>query len=454
MSARILVTDDNPLNVKLLSAKLQREYYSVSTAENGVETIEKTMVEQPDLILLDVMMPELDGFETCKRLKANPATQNIPVVMVTALSDVQDRVRGLEAGADDFLTKPINDIALMARVRSCLRLKSLMDEWRMREGAVQTVDAHDLAMHNVHIVLLEDQPHEQDFIAKAIVRAGMNCHLATRADEMYELLGKYPIDVCLVSMRLANEDTLRVLADFKARQDTRAIPFVVTSDEADIGRIAKALDIGANDYIFKPVDALELQARLRTQIRHKRTYDRLRLSYERSMTMAVTDPLTGVYNRHYMEKNMPRLFDRMRTNKHPVSALMIDIDHFKTINDTYGHFVGDQVLQEMARRFNASMRLFDMVVRLGGEEFAIILPETPYENALKVAERLRGAVANEPFTVRGNTGNIQLPVTMSLGVATAPQSAETPEAILQQADAALYRAKQTGRNKVMGVADT
>lgn len=449
MSARILVTDDNPLNVKLLSAKLAREYYTVITAENGRETLEKAATDKPDLILLDVMMPELDGFETCRQLKANPATQGIPVVMVTALSDVQDRVRGLEAGADDFLTKPINDISLMARVRSCLRLKSLMDEWRMREssgGAMADIDEEDLRVGQ--IALLDNQPHEQDIICRHIKHAGMTCHSVTHSDDIAPLLERERIHVIMMNLNLAGEDGLRVCANLKANEATRYTPVVVYADESDLGRIAKALDLGANDYIFKPVDPHELQARLRTQIRHKRTYDRLRLSYEKNMTMAVTDPLTGANNRHYLEKNTPRLFDRSRASRKPISVAMLDIDYFKKINDTHGHHVGDQVLQEMVRRLNGGIRLFDIVVRMGGEEFAVIMPETTYDAAQVAAERLRGIITGSPFAI--NDPKLELPVTMSVGFASADDGQETADVLFRKADAALYKAKETGRNKVVG----
>src|SRR5580700_1157811 len=133
MSARVLVVDDVEVNVKLLEAKLSSEYFAVLSAFNGPAALRIADAELPDIILLDVMMPRMDGFEVCRRLKANPRTMDIPVVMVTALSDVSDRLRGLEAGADDFLTKPVNDIALFARVRSLVRLKRMMEEWRLRE---------------------------------------------------------------------------------------------------------------------------------------------------------------------------------------------------------------------------------------------------------------------------------------------------------------------------------
>ncbi len=449
MSARILVTDDNPLNVKLLSAKLAREYYSVVTAENGVQAIEKALTDKPDLVLLDVMMPEMDGFEACRQLKANPATSGIPVVMVTALSDVQDRVRGLDAGADDFLTKPINDIALMARVRSCLRLKALMDEWRMREGnSAMMTDIDEESLRSGQIILLDDTQHDQDIVKKHINHIGMTCHPITKVEEIEPLLERERIHVIMMNLNMQAEDGLRICANLKANEATRYVPIVVYADESELGKIAKALDIGANDYIFKPIDPHELQARLRTQIRHKRTYDRLRLSYEKNMTMAITDPLTGVHNRHYMEKNLPRLFDRSKANNKPISVVMLDIDFFKKINDSYGHHVGDQVLQELVRRLNSSMRFFDVVIRMGGEEFALIMPEASYAAAMNAGERLRAAIANTPFTILDP--KLELPVTMSVGVAGSDEGQESLEILLRKADAALYKAKETGRNKVVG----
>lgn len=449
MSARILVVDDNPLNVKLLSAKLAREYYTVITAENGLQAIEVAQREKPDLILLDVMMPEMDGFTACRRIKDDPVTRHIPVVMITALTDVNDRVQGLDAGADDFLTKPINDIALMARVRSCLRLKSLMDEWRMREGAAAPLPDIDIeTLRSVHIVQLDDNAHEAALVGKHIERVGMNLHTATESGAVDGLLRGQSIDVFMISLNLQGDDALRIIAGLRARDDTRSLPIVVCSDESDIGRVAKALDLGANDYIFKPVDALELHARLRTQIRNKRTYDKLRLSYERNMAMAITDSLTGAYNRHYLEQNIPRLFERQASNDKPISTAIVDIDFFKKVNDTYGHHVGDQVLQEMVKRLNACVRFFDIVIRLGGEEFAVIMPDTTYDAAMAVSERLRGAIANSPFMV--NEPPMELPVTLSIGVGGADDGKITMDEMFKTADAALYKAKQTGRNRVIG----
>src|SRR5207302_9893025 len=146
MSARVLVVDDVEANVKLLEAKLSSEYFDVLSAFSGRAALQIADSELPDVILLDVRMPRMDGFEVCRRLKANPRTADVPVVMVTALSDVANRLHGLEVGADDFLTKPVNDIALFARVRSLARLKRMMEEWRLREGICGRFSGRDTVL--------------------------------------------------------------------------------------------------------------------------------------------------------------------------------------------------------------------------------------------------------------------------------------------------------------------
>src|SRR5437764_8059409 len=201
MTARVLVVDDVELNVKLLEAKLSSEYFEVIVADNGPTALELAESELPDIILLDVMMPRMDGFEVCRRLKANPVTADIPVVMVTALSDVSDRLRGLEAGADDFLTKPVNDTALFARVRSLVRLKRMMDELRLREevcgrfSPTETSDGLSTDPSAARILLIEDQGvaaariiDTLNSVASSIVRASSCAEAQNLLDDSVELV--------------------------------------------------------------------------------------------------------------------------------------------------------------------------------------------------------------------------------------------------------------------------
>jgi two-component system, cell cycle response regulator len=286
MPARILVVDDSELNLKLLVEWLEHESYVISTAADGFQALAKIEAEQPDLVLLDVMMPRLDGFETCRRVKADPVTTHIPVIMVTALEDVDDLVKGFEAGADDFVTKPFNGLALVARVR--------------------------------------------------------------------------------------------------------------------------------------------------LQLRRKRYYEQ-----------SVVDPLTGTFNRRYFDVHAPRLAARCRAARKPVAVLMVDVDDLKRINDTYGHGAGDRVLKAVVGRVTSALRPADLVARMGGDEFAVVTPETDRSAALQVAERLRGRIADTP--IEG------VAVTVSIGAAASrPDGGEELEVTLEKADAALYAAKRAGGNRVRG----
>ena len=453
MSARVLVVDDIAANVRLLEAKLAAEYFEVMTASSGKEALALIEKQTPDIVLLDVMMPELDGFEVCKRLRANPRTRFLPVVMVTALSDQADRVRGLEAGADDFLTKPVNDLALFARVRSLVRLKMIMDEWRMRE---QTSGAFD-------VLSTEAEPAEEDHSAAKVLLVESFAPAAQRistilaadkdvvevaansADAMQKSAkGNY--DLVITGLQIGQEDGLRLCSNLRSADETRQVPILLIVDEFEMPRLVKGLDLGVSDYLMKPIDANELLARVRIQVRRRRYQDRLRTNYERSLSMALTDVLTGVYNRRYALRHMDGLMKRVADTGKALSVLVCDLDRFKSVNDTYGHAAGDEVLKQFAQRATQSMRNIDMVARFGGEEFVILLPDTEGDNALKAAERLCKKVAGTPMEV-ADAPDGKLTVTVSIGVASTTV-AMPGEELIKLADAALYRAKQGGRNQV------
>ena len=255
-------------------------------------------------------------------------------------------------------------------------------------------------------------------------------------------------DLVFLNLNLVNEDALMICSYLRTAPTTRHVPILMLSNNADMERIAKGLDLGANDYLIRPFETAELFARARTQLRQKHNYDRLRHGFEKNIMMSLVDPLTGCFNRRYLDAHMPRFLQHTAMKRQSLSVQMLDIDHFKKINDAYGHAAGDAVLKEVARRVSNGVRPSDSFVRMGGEEFAIIMPETTLPNATKIAERLRQSVANEPFAVPGHDEPIK--VTISIGTAnTCPDANATPENVFERADAALYRAKQTGRNQVV-----
>jgi two-component system, cell cycle response regulator len=452
MSTRVLVVDDILPNVKLLEAKLLAEYYDVVTAQSGEDALKKITDSNPDIILLDVMMPGMDGFEVCRRIKSNPQTAHIPVVMVTALTDTEDRVRGLESGADDFLSKPVNDTALMARVRSLVRLKMTVDEWQTRENTASqlgVVDANTSVMaqpvDQARVVVVEDMAFESNKIRDTLARDRDVVEVAETGVKAIQIINQTDVELIIVSLNLKNEDGLRLCSHLRSIEKTRALPIVMLGNEDDLPRIAHGLEIGAHDYLLRPIDRNELLARVRTQIRRKRFQDRLRMNYELSLSMALTDSLTGLYNRRYFEVHLQKVIQNAQMAKKTFALLYMDIDHFKSINDTYGHAVGDEILKSFATRVKDSLRSFDLVARLGGEEFVAILPDVTADVAYFVAERLRRTIADKAF----DTAAGPLNVTSSFGgVIVEDAESVTLQTVLKRADDELYKAKHDGRNNV------
>lgn len=456
MTARVLVVDDLRPNVKLLEAKLTSEYFEVITARDGVTALEMAKHDQPDIILLDVMMPGMDGFEVCETLKQDPTTMHIPVVMVTALSDSADRVRGLEAGADDFLTKPVNDGALFARVRSLVRLKMLMDEWRMREQTSGQLGVmrddkpiHKVDASNARILVVEDNRVDAQKVVDALARDNAASEIATTVEEANDRLRMSNFELVVVSMRLKTGDALRFCSHVRASDANRHTPLLLTVEEDDTERLAKALDIGINDYLIKPIEKQELLARVRTQIRRQRYQERLRENYERSLAMALTDSLTGLYNRRYLTAHLGGLVERVRASGKPLAILMFDIDYFKQVNDTYGHAAGDEVLIELSRRIGQNVRSIDTIARFGGEEFVVVMPDADYAVAGVVAERLRRSICTEPVPIH-EAPNGGLDVSISIGVAMFDFDKDDVNSVVHKADQALYEAKRNGRNCSFG----
>ena len=456
MTARILVVDDVPANVKLLEARLMAEYFDVLTASNGRDALDICDRTQVDVILLDIMMPEMDGFEVCERLKSNPRTAHIPVVMVTALDQPSDRVRGLKAGADDFLTKPVNDLQLISRVKSLVRLKTLSDELRIRHDTTRQAGMDDILRlqdgrleEQAHVLLVDSRAASQERIIKSLKPIAEVFVMSDPQAAVFEA-AENTFDLIIVNCNLEDYDPLRLCSQIRSLERTRFIPILLITEQGDEQMIMRALDLGVNDYIVRPLDANELVARALTQVRRKRYNDLLRNSVRQTVELAVTDGLTGLHNRRYLDTQLRTLFARAKVRGRPLTICITDIDRFKLVNDGYGHDAGDEVLKEFAGRIRATVRGADLACRFGGEEFVLVMPDTPAEVAATVAERLRGMIEARPFQLR--SGETPLMLTASMGIATVGPGIDTPEQLLKQADRALYEAKNSGRNRVVAAA--
>ncbi|TNC08221.1 PleD family two-component system response regulator [Methylobacterium terricola] len=453
MSARVLIVDDLFPNIKLLETKLTIEYFDVVSAMNGPDALAVCEKGLCDIVLLDVMMPGMDGFEVCRRIKSTPTTAHLPVVMVTALDQPGDRLRGLDAGADDFLTKPIDDTALMARVRSLVRLKAVTDELRSRAMASRVGDPLAAATaetgHDANVLIVEDRRASAERMAAALGQ--YHCvETVASPQEALERVKAGDYDVVLVSLDLEGHDGLRLCSQLRSLDRTRTVPVVMLADAGDRARIMRGLDLGVHDYLVRPIDRNELVARVRTQVKRKRFSHSLRESVQASMDLAVTDGLTGLHNRRYLDSYLAGLFSEPSLRDRPVALLILDIDRFKSINDRFGHDAGDEVLKEFATRIRAQTRGIDVVARYGGEEIVVVVPDTGLDAARQVAERIRERIEAAAFQVQ--RGTCAIDVTVSIGVAIRQAGDGDPSLLLKRADLALYQAKQDGRNRVVAAA--
>ncbi|HPD91730.1 MAG: diguanylate cyclase [Rhodobacter sp.] len=456
MSGKILIVDDLATNRIILKVKLNAAFHETLQAATGRDALDIARREQPKLILLDMMLPDISGIEVCRRLRSLPETQHIPVVIITASGDRANRLKALEAGADEFLTKPLNEVILLARIRSLLRARETEAELRLRSevwGDLALAEDETIFAMPGRVGLIAAEP------AIAIAwRTALAPHLKERLSVLTPAAalsdaapGAVP-DVYMVAGDLGPQGSgLRLVADLRSREPSRHAAIALALHDANPDSAAMALDVGATDLLPLPLDAQETALRLHLHVQRKRRADALRRAVSNGLRLAVTDPLTGLYNRRYALAHLDRIAARARETGRRFAVMVLDLDRFKTVNDTFGHGAGDAVLETVAARLRDNLRPSDLVARIGGEEFLIALPDATLGTARIAAERLCRIIGDEPVPLPDGRGAVQ--VTISVGLALGPdlgpdEAGQTARNTLSRADAALFAAKTEGRNQV------
>lgn len=452
MGGKILIVDDVATNRIVLKVKLASAFYETVQAAGGVEALRLARQMRPDLVLLDVELPDMSGIEVCERLKADAATRDIPVVMITAFHDMARKMEALQAGAEEVFWKPLDEMVLLARLRSLLRARETAEHLGLRDSTYRELGFAEAAkpfgeqalvglvagrMETALAWKRELQSHLSDRILVLDREAALGDFAS----------GKVP-DVFVVAADLKRPgDGLRLMSELRSRAGTRYSAVCVMLPAEARETAAVALDLGASDLIEAGADPAEMALRIRTQIARKRQSDRLRASLADELRLAMTDPLTGLHNRRYALPHLARIAERSKASGRQFAVMVLDLDRFKAINDTWGHAAGDAVLIEVAKRLKSNLRAVDLIARIGGEEFLIALPDTTLEAAQATAERLRRVVGDRPVPLPKGNGSI--PVTLSIGLALgADPAAVSVEDLIGLADRALLGSKADGRNQV------
>ena len=440
---RVLVVDDEPANVTLMAARLRAFGYEVHEAASGEEALRLLHQWPMDLVLSDVHMPGIDGCELVRRIRADASLEGPPVVLVTGYDGPEERAQGLDAGADDFLTKPVQLPELQLRVHAQVRLHRLHRELRHRGRVLGVAANADEPGRGGRVFVIEDDEQWSALLVETLRAAGHEVESASDLKSGTAGIARFEPDVILVDLKLPDGDGSEVIRRFHHVGTGRPTPVIVVvtaaSDEAE--KVA-CLRLGADDFVAKPISPLELVARVASQLRRLSAAVLAASQVERAMGDAYTDPLTGLYNRRYLDADLRRRVNAAAENGEGFAVALLDVDHFKRVNDTWGHAAGDAVLCNVAQQIRAFLRTGDLECRYGGEEFVIVLPATSLTDARLVAERLRlGVAAGRSLPSTEET------ITASLGVA-AWRPGEEPAALLHRADQALYAAKRGGRNRV------
>jgi len=480
---KILLVDDDLDILGILSATLKAKDRTFITASDGVEAVEKVFTEMPDMVLLDVMMPKMNGYQVCRLLKNDKLTWHIPVIMLTARDKDRDRFYGTSVGADDYIVKPFhpqeirqkveallgkagevkkacplstpvrtNESNLLTKVNSLLDRKlmemtflqhmtkaivSTFDEEKILETILSGVTSY-LGYRRVMVFMMEESGAVIERLCTGFPKHGEKAVLDLKDPDAYHrlLIKKEPVV-------LSGKASIIALPGAKAVEDEdgeqQGIVPIVSREEV---RGMVLLERQAGEPPFSE-ERLSVLSTLASQL--GLALDNARL-YRKTLHLSITDGLTGLYNARYFYERLEVEMSRARRYKHELTLFMLDLDFFKRYNDTYGHLVGDEALKHLAGILKENTRETDTVARYGGEEFCVLLPETEPEKALVLAERIRKAVEVAGFYT--GAGKAPDSLTVSVGVATFTDEILEAEELVRMADKALYCAKESGRNKV------
>lgn len=453
MPGRVLIVDPLSTNRIVLRVRLSAAFHDVAQAATGQEALDCLADTGAALAVIAADLPDMGGIALCRRIRARHPAGSLPIVMIARTLDTRWRIDALEAGADVVLERPVNETLLLSRIRCLLRASEGLEELRLREGSSRALGLSEPA-HSFHgpgriAVTGEDNARAQALCAALSGRLPHRIGLIdgpglVRADCT---AGGLDLGIVLLTGRPA-DPALQLIAGLRARPETRTLAIMALLAAPDDGMIAGALDHGASDAMAITSAAAEFDLRIGRLIAGKRRADRLRDTVHDGLRAAVTDALTGLHNRRYALPQLGRMAQEARARNESLAVMIADLDHFKSVNDRFGHAVGDAVLQQVAQRLRGAVRPGDLLARIGGEEFLIAMPRRSCPGAKGAARALCLAVRQTPLRIAGCPAPIRQTISVGLAMSGPRSGGRGAEALLAQADRALYSAKTGGRNMV------
>lgn len=483
MPHKILLIDDSKTQLETFKLQFLNAGFEIETAQDGSEGYRKVFETAPDLILSDIIMPNLNGFQLCRLLKNDEITKQIPIILLTVLDKKIDKFWGNKSGADKFISKTAGYDEIEEAARKIIAKTPVSDEHKI--AVLNNIVSNETVQNQINIVL-DELLMNSTFLNEFRDLGEFLSHEKVLIEKTFELLSSF-VDYNIAGLFLNNPDKNEknivyfdlnkssvsgFVVEKVKREFFSNMPDISSFSVRDFGHeiVREMVEndqhiLNSEEFKTKHILPIIFNGKLlgglcfynkeecdysefkfyKTMVDELTLLLRMRYLYSESEYLSVTDGLTGLYNRRHFESSIEREFLRVKRYRADLSLAMIDIDHFKNINDTYGHQFGDVVLKEISNIIFDSFRKTDMIYRYGGEEIAVILTETPLDNATIPLERLREKISQREFTYNDQTIN----VTVSMGVSNYTTETKTQHELVKCADNALYKAKQDGRNKLV-----
>jgi len=441
---RILIVDDEPLNVKLFAAILSSASYEIIRAFNGEQALKKVIEENPDLILLDIMMPGIDGFEVTRRLKDNFETRDIPIILITAFDVADYKVIGHEAGADEFLNKPVNAPELKSRVKSLLRTKEYQDKLKLQiqtetDKRRDNKKTHHCENERSLVVLVFEEENNAKSIEMFLHGQPYQVIIEKTAEDAIALSNQRQIDLILLDVMLQGEECFEICSRLKEREQTANTQILVVSDSEYLENNHQQFELWSEDFLIKPINVHELRARVKALLKKKTFLDRLYAGSQGSVCSAITDSLSGLANFSYFKHFLEHEIKRSLRDSSPVALIMMELNDVKHNPNCVGHLAGEEWLEKLGTIIKENIRDFDIGARCKENQFAIVLANTDGNGAAIVAERLKGFIQN---IFSKSTENISAKnPALNIGIAVYPSDADSIEPLINQAEKELLESK-------------
>ena len=459
MPVTVLVVDGIATNRVMLKVQLSASQYHVVQSDrlDGIEQLVRRTT--PDLIVTAMRLPDGNAITLKARMRSDRATADIPILAITPENDRQARLNALQAGIDDAMAQPFDDQIFQARIRNLLRHAPQAEDLASGESSAALgfgeLPQRAFSFAPRVAILARSADTGVNWVEQLSLRK-CNRFRAVQRGDIGEQTDQPPFDAYVIEVSgNGRRNGLHLLADLRARAATRTAALIAVAAPSDSSLAAEALDRGANDAMPTGFCAEELSLRLTARLREKVRADHLRDTMRNGLRAALIDPMTGLYNRRYALPYLNKIAQGPRNGTSGRFALMLaDLDHFKRINDRFGHLAGDAVLVETAARLRKHLRPDDMIARVGGEEFMIVMPDMTEDEALRAADRMCQQINARPFPVPGLDTPISVSISIGLVMAQPPAVPEVEaenrltDMLIGQADRALYSAKDAGRNKV------